>query len=180
MSSRIKEHQDHNIQSIFHQWLIKIIINSVLQKKEKTWEYFLFWSVFQNSQEGQTTRKPADKGQTLVRKLRQKVKVEGEECVKLEEVAEPTKEDCESKQHLDDSENQNLQFIHKETQPVQNEALAETFIDEEIVFTEKVSGDEENTKVQQQSPIIVLSEDETYLLEEDKLTVIDKTRIGTK
>ena len=108
------------------------------------------------------------------------MKVEDEECVKLEEVAEPTKEDCESKQHPDDSENQNLQFIHKEIQPIQNEALAKKFIDEEIILIENISGDEENTKVQKKSPIIVLSEDETYLLEEDKLTVIDKTRPGTK
>ena len=108
------------------------------------------------------------------------MKVEDEECVKLEEVAEPTKEDCESKQHPDDSENKDLQFIHKETQPVQNDAPAEIFVDEKIVLTEKVSGDEENTKVQKQSPITILSEDETYLLEEDKLTVIDKTRVGTK
>ena len=76
------------------------------------------------------------------------MKVEGEECVKLEEVAEPSKEDCEAKHHLDDSENQNLQFIHRETQPVQNEAPAEKFIDEEIILTEKISVLEENTKVQ--------------------------------
>ena len=108
------------------------------------------------------------------------MKVEDEECVKLEEVAEPAKEDCESKQHLDDSENKNLQFIHKETQPVQNEAPAEKFIDEEIILTENISADEENTKSQKQSPITIFSEDETYLLEEDELTVSDKTRVGTK
>ena len=73
-----------------------------------------------------------------------------------------------------------MQFIHKETQPVQNDAPAESFVDEKIVLKEKVLGYEENTKVQKQSPITVLSEDETYLLEEDKLTVIDKTRVGTK
>ena len=70
------------------------------------------------------------------------MKVEGEECVKLEEFVEPTKEYCESKQHLDDSENQNLQCIHKETQPVQNEAPVEKFVDEEIIFTGKISRDE--------------------------------------
>ena len=142
MSSRIKQHQADTIQSIFHHGLIKLIINSVLQKEGKTWEYFLFWLAFQNRQEGQSTRKPVDKGQTLIRKLRQKLKVEGEECVKLEEFAKPTKEYCESKQHPDDSENQNMQFIHKETQPVQNEAPAEKFVDEEIILTEKISRDE--------------------------------------
>ena len=91
MSCRIKEHQNHTRQSIFHHGLIKLIINSVLQREEKTWEYFLFWSGFQNSQEGQSNRKQADKGQTLIRKLRHKIKVENEDCVKLEEVAEPAK-----------------------------------------------------------------------------------------
>ena len=109
---------------------------------------FHFLSGFQNSQEGQSTRKQVDKGQTLNRKLRQKVKVEDEECVKLEEVTEPAKEDCESKQHPDDSENKDLQFIHKETHPVQNDAPAETFVDGKIILTEKVSGDEEDTKFQ--------------------------------
>ena len=91
-----------------------------------------------------------------MRKLRQKVKVEDEDYVKLEEVTEPAKEDCESKQHPDDSENKDLQFIHKETQPVHNDTPAETFIDENIEIIEKVSADEENTKVQKQSPITVL------------------------
>ena len=89
------------------------------------------------------------------------MKIEDEECVKLEEVAEPAKEYCKPKKHLDDSENKDLQFINKETHPVQNDAPAETLVDEKIVLTEKVLGDEENTKVQKQSPITVLSEDET-------------------
>ena len=71
-------------------------------------------------------------------------------------------------------------FTHKETQPVQNEAPAEALIDEKIVFTEKVLGDEENTKVQQRSPITILSEDEGYLLEGDESTVSAKTRDGTQ
>ena len=41
-------------------------------------------------------------------------------------------------------------------------------------------GDEEDTKVQQQSPITVLSKHETYMFEEDKLPVIDATRVCTK
>ena len=82
--------------------------------------------------------KQVDKGQTLIRKLRQKVKAEDDKCVKLEEVAEPSKGGYESQQPLVDSEKKKLLFIHKETQPVQNEALAEALIDEKIVSTEKV------------------------------------------
>ena len=48
MSRRVKEHQDHTKQSVFHDGLIKLVISTVLQKREKTWEYFLFWSSFQS------------------------------------------------------------------------------------------------------------------------------------
>ena len=90
----------------------------------------------------QNLQKKIDKGKTLIRKLRQKVKVEDEKCVKVEEVAEPSKGDYESQQPLVDSENKNLLFIYKETKTVKNEAPAEALIDEKIVFTEKVLGDE--------------------------------------
>ena len=179
MSSRIKEHHDHTAQSIFHHGLIKLIISTVLQREGKNWDYFLFWSGFQNNQEGQPTKKHVDKGQTLIRKLRQKVKTEDEKCVNLEEVAEPSKGNYEPQQPSVDSENKNLLFIHKESQPVQNKAPAEALIDEKIVFTEKVLGEEEDTKVQQRSPITILSEDEGYLLEGDELTISAETRVGT-
>ena len=77
------------------------------------------------------------------------------------------------------SENQNFLFIHKEAQLVKNETPAEVLIDEKIVFTEKVLRDEENTKVQQRSPITILSEAESYLLEGDELTISAETRVGT-
>ena len=53
MSSKVKEHQDHTKQSIFHHGLIKLIISIVLRKKENTWYYFLFWSGFQSEKEDQ-------------------------------------------------------------------------------------------------------------------------------
>ena len=57
----------------------------------------------------------------------------------LEEISEPAKEDCESKQHPVESENKDLQFIHKETQPVQNDTPVETFVAENIVPVEEIS-----------------------------------------
>ena len=36
MSSRVKEHQDHTKQYVFHHGIIKLVISTVLQKKEKT------------------------------------------------------------------------------------------------------------------------------------------------
>ena len=86
----------------------------------------------------------------MIRKLRHKIKVKDEDSFKLEEVAEPAKEDCESKQHLNDIESKDLQSVNKETHPIQDDAPAETFVDEKIVLAEKVSSDEEDTKVQKQ------------------------------
>ena len=57
MSSRVKGHQDHTTQSIFHHGLIKLIISIDLQKEGKTWDYFIFWSSFQIKQEEQQTKK---------------------------------------------------------------------------------------------------------------------------
>ena len=79
MSSRVKEHQDHTKQSIFHHGLIKLIISTVLQKKEKTWDYFLFWSGFQSKKEDQSKKRKLNKGHNLVKKLKKKVIVKKEE-----------------------------------------------------------------------------------------------------
>ena len=77
-------------------------------------------------------------------------------------MTEPSKEDYESQQPSVDSKSKILLFIKKETQLVQNKAPAEALIDEKNVFTEKVLGEEEDIKVQQWSPITILSEDEGY------------------
>ena len=79
MSSRVKEHQYHTQQSICHHGLIKLIISTVLQKKEKTWDYFLFWSGFQYEKEDQSKKRQQNKGHNLVKKLKKKVMVEIEE-----------------------------------------------------------------------------------------------------
>ena len=68
--------------------------------------------------------------------------------IKLEEVSNPAEEDFESNQHLNDIESKDLQSDNKETEPVQDDAIAETFVAENIVPAEKISGDEEDTKVQ--------------------------------
>ena len=85
MSSRVKEHQDHTNQSVFQHGLIKLVISTVLHKREKTWEYFLFWSGFQTEKEEQSHKRQLDKGQSLIKKLKRKV------TVKYEEADEPGK-----------------------------------------------------------------------------------------
>ena len=98
-----------------------------------------------------------EKGQTLIRKLGQKFKFEDKKCVKIEEVIKPSKGDIESQQPSIDSKGKGLLIIEKEIQPVQNKAPAEILMDEKYVFTEKVAVEEEDTKVQQRSPITILS-----------------------
>ena len=66
----------------------------------------------------------------------------------LEEISEPAKEDCESKQHPVDSENKDLQFIHKETKLVQDDTPAETFVAEKIVPAEEISDEKEDIEMQ--------------------------------
>ena len=79
MSSRVREHQGHTQQSIFHHGLIKLIISTVLQKKGKTWYYFLFWSEFQSEKEDQSKKIQVNKSQNLVKKLKKEVIVEEKE-----------------------------------------------------------------------------------------------------
>ena len=62
---------------------------------------------------------------------------------------------------------------------MQNRAPTETLMNEKIVVTEKVPVKEEDAKVQQRSPITILSEDEGYLLEGDELTVHAESRVDT-
>ena len=79
-----------------------------MRSRGNTWEYFIFWSSFQNDQEGQSHRRQVDKGQTLIRKLRKKVKVKDEDRFKLEEVSDHANENFEFKQQLNDNESKNL------------------------------------------------------------------------
>ena len=58
-------------------------------------------------------------------------------------------------------------------------APTEALIDEKIVVTEKVVVKEEDAKIQQRSPITILSEDEGYLLEGDEVIVSARSRVDT-
>ena len=48
MSNIIKGNFNHTNQSVFHHGLIKLIICTVLKKKNRSWDHFLFWSGFTN------------------------------------------------------------------------------------------------------------------------------------
>ena len=95
MSNRVKEHQDHTKQSFFLHGLIKLIISTVLQKIEKTWEHFLFWLGFKTEKEDQSQKRQLDKGQILIKKLKKKVIVKDEEADKLGESSNQENENIE-------------------------------------------------------------------------------------
>ena len=73
----------------------------------------------------------------MIRKLRKKVKVKGEEKVKLGEFLDHANEDFESKQHLNDNESKNLQSDIKEAEPVENDVPTETISDEKRILKYK-------------------------------------------
>ena len=47
---------DHTHQYVFHHGLIKLIICTVLQKKSRSWDHFLFCSGFPNEKEDQVKK----------------------------------------------------------------------------------------------------------------------------
>ena len=96
----MREHQDHTKQSFFDHGLIKLIISTILQKREKTWEHFLFWSGFKTEKEEQFQKRQVDKGQTLIKKLRKKVIVKDEEDDKPREASNQENENIKFGQRV--------------------------------------------------------------------------------
>ena len=107
MSSRVREHRDHTKQYIFHHGLIKFIISTVLQKKGKTWDYFLFWSGFQSEKEDQSKSRQMNKSHSLVKKLKKEVIIEAvEETTQMESSAQKLEEPVGGQQKKIDEDNQ--------------------------------------------------------------------------
>jgi len=144
ISSRVKEHQDHTKQSIFHHGLIKLIISTVLRKKEKTWDYFLFWSGFPIEKEDQVQKRQLNKGHNLVKKLKKRVTVE------IEEDNVPEKSMTQRDENVEDEEQTNIEGNEiskarmKDLEPVEDSFHVE--VNQEL---------KENVKEQEQVPIIV-------------------------
>ena len=80
-----------------------------MQSRGKNWEYFIFWSGFKTDQEGQSHRTQADKGKTLIKKLRKNVTVKDEEKVKLEEASNHENKNSGFEQQVNDNESKTLQ-----------------------------------------------------------------------
>ena len=142
-----------------------MIISTVLQAEGKTWDFFLFWSGFQVKQEYQQTKKQADKGKVLVRKLGQKLKTEDKEEVKPEENSEPVK--TKTQMSSAGIKGKYSLFTEEEVQPLKHLTPAEFSNEVKAVVLEEVAVHEEELQTKQRSPITILSDDEGYLLEED-------------
>ena len=73
MSNRVNAHFDHTNQSVFHHGLIKLIIYTVLQKKNKSWDRFLFWAGFTNEQDDQVKKILIDKQFGFVKRFKKEI-----------------------------------------------------------------------------------------------------------
>ena len=73
MSNRIKVHMDHTHQFVFHHGLIKLIVSTVLQKKSRTWDHFLFWSTFLSEQEFHAKKSLMNKKFSFVKRFKKEL-----------------------------------------------------------------------------------------------------------
>ena len=73
MSNRVKGLFDHTNQSIFHHGLIKLIICTVLPKKSRSWDHFLFWLGFTNEQDDHAKKSLTNKQFGFVKRFKKEV-----------------------------------------------------------------------------------------------------------
>ena len=73
MSNRIKGQSDHTNQSLFHHGLVKLIIRIVLQKENRSWDHFLFWSGFTIEQGDHVKKSLPNKQSVFVKRFKRDV-----------------------------------------------------------------------------------------------------------
>ena len=73
MSDRVKGNKNHTQQYLFHHGLIKLIVNTVLQKKGRTCEHFVFWLGIHTQQEGHPKKRQMNKQHCLVKMLKREI-----------------------------------------------------------------------------------------------------------
>ena len=116
MSNRIKGHIDHTHQSIFHHGLKKLIICTVLQRKNRSWYHFLFWSGFSNEQEDQVKKGSMNKQFDFVKRFKKElVDDEVQASVQENSLGQGFKElvDEDEREALDDSQEKFLETDEK-------------------------------------------------------------------
>ena len=85
MSDRVKGNKDHTQQFIFHHGLIKLIVNTVLQKKGRTQKHFVFWPNIHTQQEGQPKKRQMNKHHCIVKRLKREIADDLVKCSVQEE-----------------------------------------------------------------------------------------------
>ena len=69
----MKGHSNHTNKSLFHHGLIKLIICIVLQKENRSWDHFLFWSRFTIEQGDHVKKGFPNKQSGFVKKFKRDV-----------------------------------------------------------------------------------------------------------
>ena len=92
----------------------------MLQKKGKTWDYFLFWSGFQSEKEDQSKKRHVNKAHNLVKKLKKEVIVEAEEDSAQERSMTQKVENLESEQHNKADEDEPSKVQRQDLNHVEN------------------------------------------------------------
>ena len=111
----------------------------MLQKKEKTWDYFLFWSRFQSEKEDQSKKRQLNKGQNSVKKLKKKVIVEIEEdSVQGKSVTQRDENEQQNKVEEDEiskGKMQDLEHVEDSLHEEVNQGVDESLMEQEQVPT---------------------------------------------
>jgi hypothetical protein len=174
MSSKIKQQDDHTSPSLFHHGLIKLIISTVLQKEEKTWDFFLFWSGIHSKGEEQQPKRQTDKGRIMVQKLGYSAKPANKHGIKVKKEAKQEADEGQT-----DSQPQEIPqyskvgfslFDDKKEKEIFEKKLSSiTVVQEEMKIDVKVIPvATEEVQNQPKNPITVLSDDEGYMLEDEQ------------
>ena len=123
MSNRIKGHIDHMHQSIFHHGLIKLIIYTVLQGKNKSWDHFLFWLGFSNEQEDQVRKISMNKQFGFVKRFKKEIVDDlVQASVQENSIGQGSKDlvDEDEREALDDNQEKILENDEKQQKSVSN------------------------------------------------------------
>ena len=114
----------------------------MLQKKEKTWDYFLFWYGFQYEKEYQSKKRQVNKAQNLVKKLKKKVIVEAEEdsvqgnsVTQRDENAENEQQNKVDEDEISKVQMHDLDHIEDSLHEKVNQGVDESLLEQEQVPT---------------------------------------------
>ena len=134
----------------------------MLQKKEKTWDYFLFQYGFQSEKEDKSKKRQLNKGHNLAKKLKEKAIVE------IEEDNVPGKSVTQRDENVEDEQQTNIEEDEISKGEMKDLEHVEDSLHEEV--NQEVN---ESLIEQEQVPMVVRSEDKENPL-------FDEVRVDTE